>query len=487
MTTPQPLIAVLIPIVGAALLGTLIKSDKVRNAVSFLISLCTFGVVVSMAPLVWGGEVLEFRVFTLIQGHDLYFRVDGLSMLFGLTSSFLWNLATVYSMGYMAHEHNRRTFFTYFMLSMSPTMGLAFSGNMVTLYLCLEFLAFATYPLVIHPRTKEALEAGTKYIIYCLSGGALFLMATILLAAIVPSLDFTRGGVLAPVVERYGLFISVVFFVAVAGSATKGALIPLHSWLPSAMVAPTPVSALLHAVAVVKAGVFGVLRIMYSIYGVEVLRELNLAYYLSFIVIFSILAGSVLALKQTVLKRRLAYSTISQLGFITLGASLMSPAGIMGGLIHIMNHALMKITLFFCAGTIITLTRRDRIAQLHGAARRLPVTMLAFAIGGLGLVGILPICGYITKYFVLTGSLQADRPAVAFVMLASSILNAMYYLPIIMTAFFKKGDFEKPNGLEAPPSMLFPIVILACMCVAAGLFAHRITIPIVEKAIQAIM
>jgi multicomponent Na+:H+ antiporter subunit D len=487
LTTPLPLIAVIIPVVGAALIGLVIKGDKARNAMAFLTSALTFSLVAYIATMAWSGQILEFRVFTFVRGHDFFFRVDGFSMLFAVTSSFLWNLATVYSMGYMAHEHNRRNYFTYFILSMSPTMGLAFSGNMVTMYLFLEFLAFATYPLVIHPRTREALDAGTKYIIYCLSGGALFLFATILLAALVPSLDFAKGGVLAPAVDRYQVLISIAFFGAVMGSATKAAVIPLHSWLPSAMVAPTPVSALLHAVAVVKAGLFGVLRVMFSVYGPDVLRELDLGYYLSFVMIFSILVASVLALKQTVLKRRLAYSTISQLGFITLGASLLSPAGVMGGLLHIMNHALMKITLFFCAGAIITLTGRDRIAQLHGAAKRLPLTMAAFAIGGLGLVGILPICGYITKYYILTGCFQAERPAVALVMLASSLLNSMYYLPIVMTAFFKKGEFERPEGLEAPPSMLVPTLILAAMCLAVGLFAHRITIPIVEKAIQAIM
>ncbi|MCJ7805970.1 MAG: monovalent cation/H+ antiporter subunit D family protein, partial [Clostridia bacterium] len=260
----------------------------------------------------------------------------------------------------------------------------------------------------------------------------------------------------------------------------------LHSWLPGAMVAPTPVSALLHAVAIVKAGVFGISRVFFSIYGRELIAELNVTNTLAIFICFTIIVGSFMAIKQTVLKLRLAYSTIGQLGYITLGILLLNPAGVTGGLIHIINHAVLKITLFFCAGMIITVTGKRNLNELNGIGRQMPLTMLAFAVGALGLMGVVPICGYISKYYLLTGSLQAGMPVFAYVILGSSLLNAIYYLPIIANAFFKEGDFVKQAGPEAPLTMLIPTLVLVLISIVFGLFANYTTIPFIEAVVKTI-
>lgn len=485
-----PLLVVIIPIIGALIIGYSDERDaRLRNTVALLTSLATFAVVASMVPLVTGGQILELQLLRLMETLELIFRVDSFGIVFGFISSLLWIFTVIYSFGYMAREHDQKRYFTFFILSLSATMGVAFTGNLFSLYIFYEYLTLCTYPLVIHEGTPEAIRAGTKYIIYGFAGGALVLFSFIVLRltlyqGIAESLNFTAGGVFHNVTDEYRLFLTVIFFICVAGFSTKAAIMPLHSWLPSAMVAPTPVSALLHAVAVVKAGVFGVLRVMYSVYGVELMQELGVTDILAWVICFTILAASTIALKQNVLKLRLAYSTISQLAYITLGAIMLTPCGLTGGVIHIINHALMKITLFFCAGTIITITGKTRIDELNGVGRRLPLVMIAFAIGGLGLIGILPINGYISKFFLLEGSLEAGKPVFAAVILISALLNSMYYLPIIVNAFFKKGSFENPRGLEAPLTMLVPTVILAVLCVVVGIYAHRTTIPLIAQVVN---
>lgn len=484
---PQPLIAVIVPIIGAIIIRALDEDQAAKRHLVALIAVSiVFISVISMLPAVMAGEIIKVNLFRLLDGLGLFFKIDPLGMVFGLVSSTLWVFATVYSIGYMAHEHDQRNYFVFFVLSCSAAMGVAFSGNLFTLYIFYEYLAICTYPLVVHAGTEESVKAGIKYISYSLAGGALILLSIFMIYDLVGTLDFTAGGILGAVAAEHSTRITVIFALLIAGFGTKAAIMPLHSWLPGAMVAPTPVSALLHAVAIVKAGVFGISRVFYSLYGVDVLQGLNVTNILAVIVSFTIIVGSLMAIKQTVLKLRLAYSTIGQLGYITLGILMLDPAGALGGLSHIINHAVLKITLFFCAGMIITVTGKKNLDQLRGIGKQMPLTMLAFAVGALGLMGVTPICGYISKYYLLTGGVFSGHPVYAYVIVTSTLLNSIYYLPIIVNAFFRDGEFKIQPGPEAPLSMLVPTVVLAITGILLGLFANYTTIPFIETVLKTV-
>lgn len=484
VTSFSPLWAVCLPIIGAIAINRIPEGQvRGRNLTALLTVAVTFAVVASMLPVILGGSFVELKLLRFVAGLELSFRVDALSIIFGVTSSFLWILAIIFSTGYMSRQPGQRRYFTFYVISMSATMGVAFAGNLFTMYIFFEYLTLCTYPLVVHSQSEEATRSGIKYIAYCFGGGGLILFSFIILQGLVGNTSFMPGGILGATLGEPRTLLIIIFFMAVLGFGTKGAIMPLHSWLPAAMVAPAPVSALLHAVAVVKSGIFGMTRVLYFIYGPEMLVKLNVINYLALIVCFTIITASVLALRQNVLKLRLAYSTIGQLAYISLGSLMLTPAGLLGGVIHIINHAFLKIVLFFCAGTIIRVTGKTKINEIHGIGRRMPITMIAFTLAGLGLIGVLPINGYISKYYLLTGALQADRFVFVVVMLVSAMLNAMYYLPIAVNAFFREGEFDKPRGPEAPLTMLVPIVILALICLGLGLFAHKTTIPLVEYVV----
>lgn len=485
--TISPFLAILVPIVGGGLVA-LIKEhrDRERNAAAILTTLVTFALVAPTLPWVMRGGEMSLTLVQISQGLSIKFMVEPLGVLFASLASMLWVFAIIYSTGYMGHEHHRRRFFTFYILALSATMGVAFSANLFTLYIFYEYLALITYPLVIHSQTDEAYSAGTKYIIYCFASGALVFLTLFTLGGVVDSLDFVATGVLAPALANHHVLLFIMFFIGVAGFGVKAAIMPLHSWLPSAMVAPTPVSALLHAVAIVKTGVFGILRIMFYIYGVDTLRELGVANILAMIMATSIIVASVLAIKQDKLKSRLAYSTIGQLGYITLGAAMLSPYGLIGGVSHIVNHALLKIVLFFCAGAIITQTGATHVNQLDGIGKRMPYTMLFFSLASIGLIGVLPMAGYISKFYLLSGSLQAGKPILGFVLLTSAVLNSIYYLPIIIRAYFCEGPYVAPRGLESPPTMFVTTAVLMVFCFAFGLFAHYTTLPLVTQIVAAI-
>lgn len=485
VTSYQPLWAVIIPVIGAVVINRIPENQvKARNIAAVITVAVTCLNVFFMLPLTLQGFLPELTLVRFIPGLDLTFRVDPLSMIFGVTSSLLWIFAVIYSMGYMSRQPSQRRYFTFFVVSMSATMGVAFSGNLFTMYIFFEYLTLCTYPLVVHSQTEEATRSGIKYIAYCFGGGGLILFSLIILQGLVHDLSFVPGGILSATMGEPRLLLTIVFFMVILGFGTKGAVMPLHSWLPAAMVAPAPVSALLHAVAVVKSGIFGMIRVLYFIYGPQMLIKLGVVDYFAVIICFTILAGSILALRQNVLKLRLAYSTISQLGYITLGALMLTPMGLLGGLIHIINHALLKITLFFCAGAVIRVTGKTSINELRGIGKRMPLTMGAFAIGGLGLIGVLPINGYLSKFYLLSGALESQKTIFAYILLISALLNSMYYLPIVVNAFFREGEFVRPADLEAPLTMLVPIILLAALCIFFGLFAHKTTIPLVEYVVN---
>ncbi|MDO9536085.1 MAG: monovalent cation/H+ antiporter subunit D family protein [Bacillota bacterium] len=479
----MPLIAIIVPIVGAFLLVFVPeKNDNIRNPLAMLISFITACLVVSVVQSVINGNIVSYTLVKILPGLDFSLSVDPLGALFGGLAAVLWVFAVLYSIGYMSHEHNKRRYFVFYLISLGVTVGIAFSANLFTLYLFYEMLTLATYPLVIHEGNKEAQAAGVRYMIYSFVGAGLVLFSLLITYGMVETLSFMQGGIMGEMVATSALLLRIVFITYILGFGVKAAIMPLHSWLPSAMAAPTPVSALLHAVAVVKSGVFGILRVMYSIYGTDTMIELNLGVIVLVLVSFTIILASIIAMRQDVLKRRLAYSTISQLGYISLGAALLTPLGLSGGLIHIINHALLKIILFFCAGAIITVTGKKKISELNGIGRRMPITMLAFTIGTIGMIGILPINGFISKWYIMGGSLEAGMPIFILILISSALLNAAYFIPIITAAFFKKGDFEPVKGVEAPLTMLLPIVVLSVICIVVGI-RMELTVPFVESVV----
>jgi multicomponent Na+:H+ antiporter subunit D len=485
MPTSSQLIvlAVVFPLISALLLSLIPeKSDRVRNPLAVLISFITAVIVVALLLRVLAGETPYISVITVMFNMELAFRVDPLAAFFSTLASVLWVFSVIYSTGYMAHEHKRSRYFVFYLLSLGVTMGVAFSANLFTLYIFYEFLTLFTYPLVIHEENAEARAAGRRYIFYSFIGAGFILAGMVMTHGVAGTLFFIPGGII-PVSAAAAGYLNIIFICFIMGFGVKAAIMPLHAWLPSAMAAPTPVSALLHAVAVVKSGVFGILRVMYSIYGPETLSALNLGFFLMVVVSITIILASLIALRQDALKKRLAYSTISQLSYIGLGAGLLTTLGLTGSLLHMLNHALLKITLFFCAGAIITVTGKKKISELNGVGRRMPVTMMAFAVGSIGMIGILPVNGFIAKMYLIQGSLEANLPIFIVILITSAVLNAAYFLPIVIAAFFKEGDFERPQGLEAPVSMLLPIALLAVVCIIVALKLD-LTLPFVTNIVD---
>jgi multicomponent Na+:H+ antiporter subunit D len=475
-----PLFMIIFPIVGALITGLASENnDRLRNPLAVVVSLISaLAMIIILYEYVNNGS-WELLLHQIAPGLEIKLRVDPLAALFGGTAAILWFFSVLYSTGYMAHEHKRRRYFIFYLLSLSMTMGIALSANLLTLYLFYEFLTIFTYPLVIHEGNKEARAAGISYIIYSFLGAGLILVGLILTYGNTGTLEFTRGGIVDLSTGSLLLW-QITFICFVLGFGVKAAIMPLHAWLPAAMAAPTPVSALLHAVAVVKSGVFGILRSMYSIFGITALVGLQMGYFVAALVSVTILIASIIAMQQDVLKKRLAYSTISQLGYITLGAGLLNSIGLAGGLLHIINHALLKITLFFCAGAIITVTGKKKISELNGLGKQMPLTMIAFTIAAIGMIGIPPVNGFISKWYLIQGSLESGAPIFVAVLIGSALLNAAYFLPIIIAAFFKEGDFKTVKGPEAPLSMLIPILILVAGCLVIGTNL-QLTVPYLQN------
>src|SRR3989338_6542623 len=374
----RPFLAVLASVFATALILLSWKRPNIREFWSVLAGVIKFGIVISMAPLIFSGHTIEYTLVTFYQGIDIKFRVDPLGLTFATISSFLWIFTTFYSIGYMrsTKEHAQTRYFACFAISLSAAVGIAFSANLITLFVFYEFLSIATVPLVGHKETPEAVAGARKYFLYLFSTSKTLLLTGIfIIYAVTGSTDFDAHGLLKGTPESTLLF--VAFFCFLFGFL-KGAVMPVHAWLPSAMVAPTPVSALLHAVAVVKAGGFGILRIIGFVFGPSLLSSTPLPHILCILAGVTILGASCMALVQDNLKRRLAYSTISQLSCIILGAALLSPAAFLGGILHLVNHGIMKITLFFCAGVLYVRSHKQNISELTGGGYRHPWTMGAF-------------------------------------------------------------------------------------------------------------
>ncbi len=464
------------------------RRPNVREAWTIIASIVQLILVASMIPDVVAGEVFEVRLLTLASGFDLVLRTDPLGMVFACVSSVLWVATGIYTIGYMRslNEKHQTVFYASFALCIFAAVGLAFSGNPLTFFVFYEILTLATYPLVIHKRTEKAIKIGRMYLAYTLTAGLFLLLAVGWSHLIVPEggPDFAPGGFLSTSFAT-PLTLTVLFVLFILGVAVKAGLMPVHAWLPAAMIAPTPVSALLHAVAVVKAGVFGVLRVVGYVFGYDTVSEIGMALPLAAVAAFTIIAASVVALTADNLKRRLAYSTVGQLSYVVLGAALLTTAATTGAVMHIANHAFMKITLFFCAGAIYAHLHVEKISDMKGIGRAMPVTMGAFAVGAFGLAGIPPLPGFVSKWWLASGAWQTGDWIFIVVLITSSLLNVLYFFPIIFNAFFRKSErFTVYN--EAPVAMSGPILAVAVASIVLGLapdigppfwtFANQVTV-----------
>lgn len=465
-------LTVAVPLAGAVLIVLLDQRPNPREAVSLLSAGTLFGLVITLWQMFEAGVHAKVVLIETLPGLPVSLAVEPLGLMFALVASFLWIVTSVYSIGYMRahHEKNQTRFYCAFAVALASTMGIAFAANMFTLFLCYEMLTLSTYPLVTHHRTEEARRAGRVYLGLLLGTSIGFqLLAIVWTWTLTGTLDFRQGGILQGAASPATIGILYALYVFGIG---KAALMPFHRWLPAAMVAPTPVSALLHAVAVVKAGVFTILKISMFLFGLDLLsQDAATTHWLLYVAAATILIASLVAMTQDNLKARLAYSTISQLSYVVLGALLANSWGVLGGALHIAMHAFGKITLFFCAGAIMVAAHKTEISQMRGLGRTMPITMSAFFIGSLSIIGLPPTGGMWSKWYLALGTLDAGQQLLLGVLMISSLLNIAYLLPIPIRAFFEKADGKKTSGLhEAPLPCLAAIVTTALGCV--GLFLY---------------
>ena len=479
----RPLAAVLVSAIAVAFIVASYRRPNVRELWSVLAALVKFGIVLSMLPGVMDGQEYRWSLGMVpglsdefVFGIEFALRADALGMLFAVLASFLWIFTAFYCAGYMRGlgEPNQTRFFAAFAASLSTALGIAFAENLVVMFLFYELLSIVTYPLVAHDETDEARVAGRKYLAYTFFGGGfLVLGGTVLtywLTALGGEATVQFGETAEPLAAALDggavgePILMLTFAMLALGFGTKAAIMPLHSWLPDAMVAPTPVSGLLHAVAVVKSGAFGVSRVVLDVFEPDLTAAIDMHVALAGLAAFSFLMASFIALRKDNLKRRLAYSTASQLSYIIMGVALLVPAGVAGGLLHIPAHAFMKLTLFFCAGAIHVETHTDDISEMAGIGKRMPLTMSAFTIAAAGMAGIPLIAGFVSKFYMLVGSIQMTDSAYAIgeptaagfifasALILSGIMNVAYFWPVVYTAFFESEDEH-----DAKPLVEFPV------------------------------
>jgi len=452
------------------------ESRRLRTLLNLAGAVVKLGLVGWMIWGVYAGRVYESRM-TIAPGLELVLSADALSVLFVALSTVLWLVTTVYAIGYLEGSPNRSRFFGFFSLCVSATVGIALSGNLLTFVVYYEILTLATYPLVAHRGTPDASRGARIYLAYTVAGGVLLLAGAIWLQARVGPVEFTQGGLLGDMPVEMHPELTLIFLVLLAGLGVKAALVPLHGWLPQAMVAPAPVSALLHAVAVVKAGAFGIVRVVYDVYGVELAHATGLLGILGVLATITIVYGSLKALFQDGLKKRLAYSTVSQVSYIALGASIFGPVATIGGVVHLVHQGVMKITLFFCAGNFAERLGVHNVSQMDGVGQRMPVTSLAFTVAALGMIGIPPIAGFVSKWYLGLGAVGAGAHWVLLVLVASSLLNAAYFMPILFRIWFRpeprNWPQEHPSAgrFEIAGTLLWPPVVTGVLALLAGLFA----------------
>lgn len=466
------LLALAVPLVGALLIAAAHGAPNLRETITMITAGLLFLLVVSLTPLVLAGERPELTLLEMMPGLPLKFKVEPLGMLFGLIASGLWIVNSLYSIGYVRanDEQHQTRFYVCFAGALASAVGIAFAGNLLTLFLFYEMLTLITYPLVTHAGTVEAKRAGRVYLgVLVGSSMVFFLPAIIWTWQVSGTVEFRPGGVLHGKTGSMALGILLALYVFGIG---KAALMPFHRWLPAAMVAPTPVSALLHAVAVVKAGVFTVVKVVVYVFGVNEIAGLASVQWLPLVAGFTIIVASLIALRADNLKRRLAYSTVSQLSYVVLAVALLTPLSVIGAALHIVTHALGKITLFFAAGAIYTAAHKTEVSQLAGIGRRMPWTMGAFTIGALSLIGVPPAAGFVSKWFIFSGAIDSGNFVALAVLVASTLLNAAYFLPIVHAAFFREPNMHETAHGEAPWQMVVALILTAGATVAIFFFSE---------------
>ena len=474
MSPPTAILAAIaLPLLGVPLIALLGSRPNLREAATLTTGGILFLVVLSLAAEVLAGARPEIQLIEILPGLTLGFKIEPLGMLFALIASGLWIITSIYSIGYMRghHEEKQTRFYVFFAVAIAAVMGAAFASNMLTLFIFYEVLTLSTYPLVTHHRTAEAMRGGRIYMGILLSTSVGFLLLALIWTwNLAGTLDFVPGGILAGKASNTVIGILLALYVFGTG---KAALMPFHRWLPAAMVAPTPVSALLHAVAVVKAGVFTVMKVVVYLFGIDLLHHTGLSIWLMYVAGATILIASLVALTKDNLKVRLAYSTISQLAYIVLGAALANSWGVIGGSMHIAMHAFGKITLFFCAGAILVATHKTEISDMKGIGRQMPFTMFAFLIGSLSIIGLPPFAGAWSKWYLFLGAMDAKQFFAAGVLVISSLLNIAYLLPIVVNAFFLPTEgSEAGSGIkEAPAACVLPLLLTAAGCLILFLYS----------------
>lgn len=464
------IIPVFLPIIlGAALFFIPFKNQKQRNAYVMT------ALLLSSASVWFSVFAVPDKAFTILQfTDDLSFslRLDGAGKIFSCLSATLWPITAVYAFDYMKHEKHHQMFYCFFVMAFGTTMGVAMAENILTMYLFYEMLTLTTIPLVAHGMTKKHNRAARKYMVYSI-GGAAFAFAGVAFLIINGADTFRLGGNLITVDNE--ALAQIIYLFAFMGFGVKSAIFPLHSWLPTASVAPTPVTALLHAVAVVKAGAFALIRLTYYAYGTDFLQGSWVQYTVMAFSIFTILYGSVSALRQKHFKRRLAYSTVSNLSYIGFATTLMTPAGLVAGFCHLIFHSVIKIGAFFAAGSVLHNSEREFVPQLEGIGKKMPWTFTFFTVSALALTGIPPFCGFFSKWYISTAAIETAgvlQIIGVVVLLISALLTAIYMFSPIVKAFFPRENAEiNLDGVkEAKPAMLIPMGICAVLCIVMGIF-----------------
>jgi len=456
---------ILLPAAATLLIAITGSSPNLRETVTLLTAAAVCVLVSTLVPSVLAGEQPELVITEILPGLSLVLRLEPLGMIFALVAAFLWLVTSIYSIGYMRghQEKNQTRFYAFFALAIASALGVALAGNMLTMFVAYEVLSLSTYPLVTHAGSEEARRAGRLYLgILMGTSIGLQLLAILWTWHLTGTLDFVEGGIIAPHLE--GPLVAVLLALYVFGIG-KAAIMPFHRWLPAAMVAPTPVSALLHAVAVVKSGVFAILKICVYLFGLDFLSTTGAADWLLYFAGATILLGSLVAMSKDNLKARLAYSTISQLSYIVAGALMASGMAATGAAMHIAVHAFGKITLFFCAGAIMVAAHKTEVSEMAGLGRAMPITMSAFLIGALVIIGLPPTGGTWSKFYLALGTLESGHAWMLAVLMISSLLSTAYLLPVPIRAFFAGADSTENTGIkEAPLPCLIAIGITTAGC-----------------------
>ena len=477
-----PFLITFIPIIGGLVVYAVNMSDRVRDGFVLAVTAITGLLGLLLYPYLQDTGVVVLEYSKILHPFGVSFRIDWLSAILVTIACSIWLLVTIYSFDYMKAMHNIKRYHTFTLITFGATLGTLLAGDLLTLFLFFELMSFASYVLVIQEGHAKALRAGFLYLIMTIGGGLALLFGILGVYAITGNVAFTEGGFLAS-----NSTLSLVSFIGfLIGFGVKAGMFPLHVWLPEAHpVAPSPSSALLSGI-MLKIGAFGLLRVIFNIYEFRFLREVGWINMLLVGAVLTILLGSVFAIMQSNLKRRLAYSSVAQMGYILLGMALLSEQALVGDIFHIFTHAIMKSGLFLISGTLILLTGKTEIGDFKGIGKRLPISMTCFTMASLSMIGIPPFNGFLSKWYLGLGALEVNRPLCAIVLLISSLLNAVYYLPIIINAFFKQEEHDFSSLTEPSYKMLLPVVILAVATVLFDLLPVNILLNLSEVTAAAL-